>query len=230
MLTTPVEFNTLERLSRNLGLLQAGSIVTVEISTPSGQKIKFRSIFIGYLPKKYALVQLPESSKIGNISQYIVPDAAVTVRGLQEGHEGSVAAFVSSIKQVLKIPSRIMVLNFPQTVSVQSLRKAVRIDTDIATKLEIADKQRHGMITDISISGCQLMIKEAAEVVLERGDKLHLLIENFIENEKLEVECVTCSYKKIGDDISLGLKFDTESKKQAIKLINYIIIHEEDED
>jgi hypothetical protein len=51
---------TATRLNRNLSLLHAGSMVTIEIITPAGQRAKFRTTFIGYLPKKYVLIQFPD--------------------------------------------------------------------------------------------------------------------------------------------------------------------------
>ena len=67
----PSNIDTSNRLDRNLALLHAGSMVNIDITTPAGQRAKFRTIFIGYLPKKYVLIQFPESTKLGKFSQYI---------------------------------------------------------------------------------------------------------------------------------------------------------------
>ena len=112
-----IKMETVGRLNRNLALLNPGATITLDMSTPAGQRGKFRSNFIGYLPKKYVLVQSPDSSKLGDFSQYITHGMGVTVRGLIEGHEGAVVAFVSNIRQTIQIPSRIIVLEFPREVS-----------------------------------------------------------------------------------------------------------------
>ena len=78
----PSDIETSTRLDRNLALLHAGSTVNIDISTPAGQRAKFRTIFIGYLPKKYVLIQFPEANKLGKFSQHLVQGTAVTVRGL----------------------------------------------------------------------------------------------------------------------------------------------------
>ena len=124
-----MKMETIGRLNRNLALLNPGAIVTLDMSTPAGQRGKFRSSFIGYMPKNYVLVQYPDSSKLGSFSQYIAQGMGVTVRGLIEGHEGAVVAFVSNVKQTIQIPSRIIVLEFPREVSLQNLRSSMRIDT-----------------------------------------------------------------------------------------------------
>ncbi|MFC4281315.1 PilZ domain-containing protein [Thalassotalea piscium] len=226
MPTLPTKIETIERLSRNLGLMQAGSTVTIDISTPAGQKVKFRTTFIGYLPKKYVLVQIPDSNRLGNFSRFIVQGTAVTVRGIIEGHEGAVAAFISTIKQTLQLPSRIMVLDFPQTVSIQSLRAAVRIDTEIPAKVKIEQEYWQAQITNISISGCQIIIQNGDSLTIARDDSLHMLVEDFQEKENLMLDSVVRSVKSINENLSLGVKFQPEIRENVIKLINHIIINE----
>ncbi|MCI2282914.1 hypothetical protein L3081_05310 [Colwellia sp. MSW7] len=69
MSVKPTDIDTATRLDRNLALLHAGSLVTIDIATPRGQRGKFRTTFIGYLPKKYVLIQFPDSGKLGKFSQ-----------------------------------------------------------------------------------------------------------------------------------------------------------------
>ena len=57
----PIKIETQDRLNRNLALLHPGATVTLDMSTPAGQRGKFRSNFIGYMPKNYVLVQYPDS-------------------------------------------------------------------------------------------------------------------------------------------------------------------------
>ena len=136
--STNIDIST--HTERNLALLQAGSLVTIDVVTPTGQRGKFRTTFIGYLPKQYILIQFPENNKLGKFAEYIVPGSSITVRGLIEGHEGAVVAFISTIKQTMQIPSRIIVLEFPSTVNLQNLRSSVRIATDINAKVKIDDR------------------------------------------------------------------------------------------
>lgn len=223
MPTSPVKIDTIQRLNRNLGLMQAGSIVTIDISTPAGQKAKFRTIFIGYLPKQYVLIQFPDSGKISKFGQFITQGAAVTVRGIIEGHEGAVAAFVSTIKQTLQIPSKIMVLDFPKTLSMQSLRSAIRIDTDIVSKTRVENKYWRGHITDLSLTGCQLFIENGEELKLVNDKSLEIYIEDFQELENLKLSGLICSEKNVSNGISLGVKFDDSQRESTIKLLHHII-------
>jgi c-di-GMP-binding flagellar brake protein YcgR len=226
MPVTPQKITTANRLDRNLGLIQSGSMITLDIATPAGQKAKFRSTFIGYLPKKYVLLQYPDPTKLGNFAQYIAQGMSVTVRGLIEGHEGAVVAFVSTVKQTLQIPSRIIVLEFPRTVSLQSLRSAMRIDTDIVAKIKIAKEYWQATIIDISVSGCQVLVNNGESLVLEKDKLVELVVEDFQDLRNLKFSGNICSMKSQANGVCIGIQFENKSKEPVIKLLHHAIIIE----
>jgi len=227
MTTEPVKIETATRLSRNLGLMQAGSVVTIDIATPAGQKGKFRTIFVGYLPKKYVLVQFPDSNKIGSFGQFITQGMGVTVRGLIEGQEGSVAAFVTSIKQTLQLPSKLIVLDFPKTLSMQSLRKSIRIETDIASKVRIEKNVWQGMITDISLNGCQILVDNGEELSLAKDKAIDIVIDSYGDLSNIKVAGQICSIKPVTNAVSLGIKFSETSKPSVVKLLHQVVTSED---
>ncbi|MDO6427445.1 PilZ domain-containing protein [Thalassotalea sp. 1_MG-2023] len=223
MPSSPTKIETVDRLNRNLGLLLAGSLVTIDIATPAGQKGKFRTTFIGYLPKKYVLVQFPDKNKLGSFSQFLTQGVAVTVRGLIEGHEGSVAAFVSTVKQTLQIPSKIMVLDFPRSLSVQSLRKSIRIDTDIVSKVFVENNYWQGLITDLSLSGCQILIKNGEKLNMTKDKSISVIIENFQDLNNLKLPGTMCTIKPVLNGVSIGVKFSENARELVIKLLHHVI-------
>ncbi len=223
MSSSSVKIETSTRLNRNLGLMQAGSAVTIDISTPAGQKGKFRSTFVGYLPKQYVLLQFPESNKLGDFGQYIVQGAGVTVRGIIEGQEGSVAAFVTTIKQTLHIPSKLMVLDFPKNLTMQSLRKSIRIETDIQAKVRIDKNFWQGMITDLSLNGCQLLIDNGETLNLVKDKSIDIVVENFLDLKNLKLAGQICSIKPVMNGVSLGVKFNETSKDSVVKLLHHVV-------
>ncbi len=226
MADKPVKVNTASRLNRNLALLQAGAAVTIDIITPAGQKGKFRTIFIGYLPKQYVLIQFPDSSKLGNFSQYITQGTAITVRGLIEGHEGAVVAFVSTIKQTLQIPSRILVLEFPHSVSLQNLRSSIRIDTKINAKVKINNEYWQATISNLSISGCQLDIINGEKLILSENKTVDIIVENFQGSSNIKLSAAICNLKQQSTGLFFGVQFSSESKQQVSELLHHAITSE----
>ncbi len=223
MAEKPSNIDTATRLNRNLELLHAGSLITIEVATPAGQRSRFRTTFIGYLPKKYVLIQFPEANKLGKFSQHLTQGASVTVRGLIEGHEGVVVAFVSSIKQTLQMPSRIMVLDFPRAVGLQNLRSSIRIDTHIHAKIKIDQNYWHTTITNLSINGCQLSIDNGEKLVLAEKKSLEIVIEDEQGGNNFKLNGSVCNLKQQIGGLSFGVKFDAKSNDQVSQLLLTII-------
>ena len=211
------------RLNRNLGLLHPGSIITIDVTTPAGQKGKFRSVFIGHFPKQYVLVQYPESGKIGKFAHYIKQGTGVTVRGLIEGHEGAVVAFVSNVKQTLQIPSRIIVLEFPRSVSLQSLRNSIRIDTDIMAKIKVDTEFWKAQINDMSISGCQLTVNNGDALMMANEKPIEITVEDFEGVQNIKLTGTICNVKKQTTGIALGIKYNDPAKEQAKTLLQHAV-------
>lgn len=227
MAEQPTNIDTSARLDRNLTLLHAGSLVTIDIVTPAGQRGKFRTIFIGYLPKKYVLIQSPDVNKLGAFSQHIKQGTAITVRGLIEGHEGAVVAFVSSIKQTIQMPSRIMVLEFPRTVGLQNLRSSIRIETDINAKVKIDQNYWKTTIANLSINGCQLSIVNGEKLVLSEKKAIEIVVEDKQGGNSFKLNGAVCNLKQQTDGLSFGVKFDAASNKQVSQLLFDIITSQE---
>jgi len=227
MSASPVKVDTTSHINQNLMLLQAGSNITIDIATPAGQKGKFRTCFIGYLPKKYILIQYPEASKLGNFSKYITQGTTITVRGLIEGHEGAVVAFVSTVKQTLQIPSRVIVLEFPKSVSLQSLRSSMRIDTNIAAKVKVKKEYWKALMTNISINGCQLIVNNGESLVFIKDEKIDVIIEDFQGLKNINLIANVRSTKSQTGGIALGVEFCETSKKCITELIQHAVIMED---
>lgn len=224
MSETAIKMEMIGRLNRNLALLTPGATVTLDMSTPAGQRGKFRSSFIGFMPKSYVLVQYPDNAKLGSFSQHIVQGMGVTVRGLVEGHEGAVVAFVSNVKQTIQIPSRMIVLEFPREVSLQNLRSSMRIDTYIKAKIKVKDEYWVAVISDISVSGCQLMINNGEKLSLTADKLVGVIIEDFQDLKNLKLVAKICNSKTLADGIMLGLQFEESSKADVTQLMQQAVV------
>lgn len=219
MAEIPIQIDTTKRLSQNLALLHAGSTVTIDMTTPAGQRGKFRTIFIGYLPKQYVLIQFPDQSKLGKFSQYLAQGAGITVRGLIEGHEGAVVAFVSTIKQTLQLPSKMMVLDFPRSVTLQHLRSSVRIDTQISAKVKIDQVYWKTIITNLSVTGGQLNIPNGDKLALTEDKSIEVIIESGDGVSNIKLIAVICNLKQQVEGLSFGVKFNDKSAPQVAELL-----------
>ena len=212
------------QVNQQLALINAGSNVTIEVCTPAGQRKKFRSVYIGCLPQEYVMVQFPESQKLGGFSHYISQGTSITVRGLIEGREGAVIAFMSTISQTVLIPSRIMVLDYPNQITLQHLRSSIRIDTELVAKIKIDNKFWQTTITDLSVNGCHLDIIEGESLVLTENKAVEIIFENYPRLEGLNIIANICNIKNQIQGVSFGVKFSDLSKDPISKLLHHIIM------
>jgi hypothetical protein len=211
--------DTSKSSSQNLSFLKAGSPITIDIYTPTGQKRKFNTHFIGYLPKKYVLIEFPDATKLGTFSQYVWQGTVVTVRGLIEGRDCAAVAFISTIRQTLQVPSRIMVLDIPTTVTLQQLRSSIRIETQITAKVKIDDVYWKTIMTNVSVEGGQLDIINGEKLVLAEDNIIEILVETSAGEDDIKLNAVICNVKQQIDGLSFGVKFNQVSKHEVIELL-----------
>jgi c-di-GMP-binding flagellar brake protein YcgR len=217
----------LKDLNQKLALINAGSNITIEICTPAGQRKKFRSVYIGSLPKQYVLIQFPDSHKLGNFGQYIVQGTSITVRGLIEGREGAIVAFLGNIKKTLLLPSRIMVLDYPTQITLQNLRSSIRIGTKITAKIKIDNQFWQTTITDLSVNGCLLYIIDGESLILNENKAVEIIVESTQGLAGVKLNANICNIKQQVQGLSFGVKFADVSKEPVSKLLHHIIMFEE---
>ena len=214
----------LNDVTKQLSKLPPSSMVIVEIATPAGQKIKFRSVFIGFMPEKFVLIQMPDLNKHRKISQFLIDKAKCTVRGLSEGIEGAVIAFTSLLKSQLKLPAPMLVLQIPTKVELQSLRKVSRVETEIDVDIQIDKYLYNGNMLDISAFGCLISIIKSQDIQISQTNKINVNVTDSKYNGVDEIKGTICNVKHQAQTIELGVAFDQCSRSCATRLLNQVML------
>ncbi|MDO6610144.1 PilZ domain-containing protein [Shewanella sp. 1_MG-2023] len=212
-------------LSKEFKYLLAGTSVNIDIVSPAGQKGRFRTIFIGYLPEQFILIQFPDSNKLGNFGQYFVQGSEVIVRGLVEGHEASVIAFSSTIKQTLSTPTRMMALNFPDKMIIHNLRSTKRVLTELTASIKIKEESWGAQLTDVSLTGCHVEVSEGGQDELVEGETINIYVDGDDEPQ-ISLIARICNAKTSEEGIKLGCQFISEQDKQVEKLVHIALLAE----
>ena len=143
----------------NLALINAGSIVDVEILTPTTSK-RIKTEFVGLLNNRFVILNYPTAKRLNNATEYLKDGVVVIVRAVLESGGGQVIAFRQQVMSVSSHPARLIYLNFPTQVQLFSLRSETRIPTLLPAKLKLSDKRElHGVIKDISVTGVMFDVK-----------------------------------------------------------------------
>jgi c-di-GMP-binding flagellar brake protein YcgR len=203
----------------NLRLLPAGSTVVLEVSTPTGQKKKVHSTFIGYLPKQYILIQYPDPKKLGHFSDFLNPGATVTIRGLHEGLKFAIVAFTGHVKQTLLQPSKTIVLEIPKEIRVLYLRSGIRLQTQIEANVEFDDTSYPAQITNLSPTGCQLILSSKKPPTLANEVEVEITVEKHKDQESFAVKACVCNSKEVQGGLSVGVRFIEDNLPEVEALL-----------
>ncbi len=76
----------------NLALITAGSIVDVEILTPTTSK-RIKTEFVGLLHDRFVILNYPTAKRLSNATEYLKDGVVVIVRAVLESGGGQVIAF-----------------------------------------------------------------------------------------------------------------------------------------
>jgi c-di-GMP-binding flagellar brake protein YcgR len=198
-------------VSESLSVLTPGSPILVEVSIPPSHKIRFKSIFIGFLPKHFMLIQLPDFSRNVELAGNVKQGVACTVRSIVEQHEGAIVAFVTSIERTINIPAKMIILNIPQKVVVRTLRKETRIETQLNFEATVNNSSFKGVMENLSLDGCLLNIKKGKTVVINKDDNITLSITDTALREVTSIKGIVCNLKSSLHIDYFGIKFEEES-------------------
>ncbi len=184
--------------------IDAGTKLLMELT---GLSVRMYSYFIGMIKGRYILTQLPISNEHSKeqIFQFLYPQNKVTVRYIQDG---AALGFTCELIKYIMAPFPMLFLSFPPKIETYELRKHRRLNCLFQASTLIGDQPFKSMITDLSHSGCQVIIPTDGndhQFIVDDVIRLHctaLLSENgsAIEGRVMRVQ-------KSDQKYSIGLKF-----------------------
>jgi len=212
-----------EDVSKSLSRLTPGSAIIVEVSIPPSTKIKFKSIFVGLFPKKFILIQAPDLNRNTELAGNINQGVACTIRSIVEKHEGALVAFITSIERTINIPAKMIVLNLPQQVVIQSLRKETRIETQLNFEASVNNSSLKGVIVNLSLEGCLLSTKQEEKPAISKGDLITLNITDTALRDFESIKGIVCNVKSSANTNHLGINFIEESHEIIKDLLKKVL-------
>lgn len=213
-----------DAITKQLSKLPPSSVVVVEVASPVGQKVKFRSIFIGFVPERFVLLQMPDVSKNRRLVNFLVDNAKCTVRALSEGIEGAVIAFNTHIKSLLKTPAPMLVMQIPEKVALQSLRKTTRIETNIDIELFVSKLFYSATMIDLSAYGCLISIDKTLEVNVRVAANIKVKILDKSFQNVDEIKGTIRNIRNQPHAIELGIAFDDTEQLLGKQLLDQVLL------
>ncbi len=199
-----------------LTCIPAGSLVDVEITTPTDSK-RVKTEFIGLLNDRYIIINYPSTKRLANPSDFIKDGVMVIIRAVLESGGGQVIAFRQQINALSSHPHRLIFLDFPQQVQLYSLRSEARIPTLFAATLMVTEQKLDGLIKDISLTGVQFDINSKDDLNDLKGQTCQVVL------SKREFSGKVRSVRKRVAGFMLGVQLDISEAEMKAFMKEHLI-------
>lgn len=197
--------------------LKVGTTLNLRIKNIA---VPIESSFVGMEKNEYVLIKHP--SPFQTIKSKLFPGNDIVVQCL---YEGLAMAFQTRIIELLMVPVRILVLEYPQKILLRSIRNMKRTHCALPVKLEARGVSKEGVVTDITTGGCAIFAKykPTERNYILRNNEPFLLRCKFpgIENEKKIVGIVKNS-RILKLDVSYGVQFHELNDSIKTIINNYL--------
>jgi c-di-GMP-binding flagellar brake protein YcgR len=175
---------------------------------------------IGYVPEKTLIIHLPETiRKPGN--PLFLEGEQLLVRFF---NGQCIFSFTVIVEHIVKLPFKYIHLSFPREISGQSIRKSIRIKSNIETKITLNGQSYDGNITNLSATGAEIAIRADLG---ENGNSIDIgfdidLVDNTVA---LSLHAVIRSFQISKKEIGVllyGIEFTQLTPDQVVSLRSYI--------
>ncbi len=119
--------------------------------------VSFRSKLVGVEHGKYLLLKAPSPFGKSEADLFKVED--LIVKSL---YKGTIYAFRTKLLGIISKPSKLMFIEYPKRIEHHELRSHKRFKCSIVAQTEVDEKERGGVIENISLGGC-LCVMETFE-------------------------------------------------------------------
>ena len=211
----------------HLKALQTGTLVDLQISTPTAPK-RMKTLYVGMDYPRCMIFQVPNMRKYGVTKDLLFKDNPVIIRYVLEGASGQIIAFKVKVNHMQSNPSALFFTTFPSSLQSLGLRSEKRTSPGIAAEFHVKDSKTlyKSLIVDVSQSGCRLAIDNSGipalpaddipvgtelTVCVDLSDKT-LLLKGIIRNAKIEKGFTYC-----------GIQFESNNRDIDVLLKRHII-------
>ncbi|CAM2775413.1 flagellar brake protein [Vibrio mytili] len=204
-----------------MAMVEHGSEVSLNVTTPVGTKFITTSTFIGCHTNHTALIEVPNISD-EDLKFYFQEGFWITVKAYSQRGEGAVIPFRAQLQHRLSDPYPILILSLPSTMQVYQLRKEVRYEVNLQAYAHIGDYRVECELRDVSRSGCRFVTNPISRP-LQVDDKV--LLELIVPKTNLVFAPISgriCNLQKSTHYARYGVEFDEAGKENAKSLLSHL--------
>lgn len=196
-----------------------GSKILMELA---GIKDKLQSFFVGYINKRCVIISFPLVPEVNRplMLEHLYKGNMMTIRYI---YSGMVLGFSTEIQHVAFTPYPLLFVRYPERIESFNLRKDERVACLFPASLTLHEVLLHGALSDISVSGCNIVLPIDDETTsVEVGDQLALRCPLLFAADQVEIACTVKLLTKDDTKVRLGLKFTHVPADLLARIKSYI--------
>ncbi|MGF1753172.1 flagellar brake protein [Vibrio makurazakiensis] len=203
-----------------LSIVEHGSELTLNITTPVGTKFLTTTRFIGTHSDNCIVVEVPSVSR-DDLEFFFQEGFNMTIRALSHRGEGAIVHFKSQLKHKLTMPFPLLVLTVPSAMQVTQLRKETRYEVNLGGKVLIGKQRTECEIRDLSKGGCRFVTSPTTRPI-QVGDNItiELLPANKNGQSFSQLYGKVCNLQKSTHYARYGMEFDDLGKSHVKELLS----------
>lgn len=227
-LKTSAEYNQTLQASRTistinstdaLAMVEHGSELTLNVTTPVGSKFLATTKFIGSHSNNCILIEIPNVSS-DDLDFFFQEGFWLTVRAFSHRGEGALIHFRSQIQYKTGEPFPLLVISTPSTMQITQLRKETRYEVNLSAKIIFNDQRSDCEIRDLSKSGCRFVTSPTSRPIqISDTISLELTPRNYNGPLIAPLKGMVCNLQKSTHYARYGVKFDDIGKLNAKSLL-----------
>lgn len=205
-----------------LAMIEHGSEITLNVTTPVGTKFLTTSLFVGSHSGNAMLVEIPQISE-DDLKFYFQEGFWINVKALSHRGEGAIIHFRSQLTHRLGDPFPVLVLSVPSTMQVAQLRKETRYEVNLPAKAYVNDYKVECEIRDLSRGGCRFVTAPMSRTFTV-GDEvsLEILLGKADGPTLAPLKGKVCNLQRSTHYARYGVEFDDFGKHNAKNLLGHL--------
>lgn len=205
--------------------LLPGKIIDIQFNNPV--QVRFKLTLIGYDTGKYLILKYPAHANKNDYSDILVEGKGAIVRYIIEDERGECVAFSTTILAISVRPERLLYLAYPKNIESRQLRETSRLPTHIPAKISLHETNDlegksllHGLIIDISPSGCRFAIHVSSGFVALKKRQVFVHILSPIDSTTVIINAYIRNNQMKGSRLSVGIEFNELEKEKVSTLLD----------
>ncbi|WP_283130949.1 flagellar brake protein [Enterovibrio norvegicus] len=204
-----------------MDFIQHGTEASLEIVTPLGQRLNFKSNFIGFDDQQHIFFTMPKLSK-GDYEMFFTQGFNVDIEGVSEKGEGALVRFRTRIEHVIYRPVSLIVFPVPQQAKLVLLRNEIRYDLRLPGDIQLSNRKLRVILTDVSSGGCGFAY-DAISPEFDVGQKIVLEVINSTTQDTYALSGGVKNGRTKRGKQTYGMVFDEPGKANCRRLLSTLI-------